>query len=98
MWDLDDEAAQKLLGDLSQDPDFQYAEVTDPKGKVLFSYGENADEMSLTTSISPIQHVEGDQTEVIGTLSLSLSHHSLNSVKFLVIPADLRLMPKRYLL
>ncbi len=82
MWDLDNEAAGKLLQDLSQDPDFQYAEVVDPKGTLLFSHGESTESSSMTRSTSEIKHTEGDNSETIGTLTLILSHDSLTSSIF----------------
>ncbi len=87
MWDLDNEAAEKLLQDLSQDPDFQYAEVLDPEGKLLFSQGEAIDLSSVTRSTTDIVRIDGDEKEVIGALSLDLSHASLNQFLFTLISA-----------
>lgn len=78
MWDLDNEATQKLLEDLAQDPDFQFVEVLDPAGKQLFSHGEAPDNEQVTESSQDIVQIEDGSSETIGTLHLRLSHVSVD--------------------
>ncbi|WP_159104333.1 methyl-accepting chemotaxis protein [Sneathiella glossodoripedis] len=79
MWDLDDDGANSLLADLAQDEDFQYVEVQDPDGGILYTHGELTEGADVTQSQREIVHIDGDEREKIGTLILYLSNQQINS-------------------
>ncbi|MBE7637926.1 HAMP domain-containing protein [Sneathiella sp. P13V-1] len=87
MWDLNDETTQKLLKDLEQDRDFQFAEIKGPNGDQLFSQGEIAQGLDVTSAEKDIVHVEDGESEKVGTLVLYLSNAQISSELLSVIVA-----------
>jgi methyl-accepting chemotaxis protein len=80
MWNFDMAAAKGIIASLKQDPDFRYGVIRETNGNVAAEIGTAPPESADVTRIEqPITHTDGDSTEKLGTLTLTLSHERLNA-------------------
>ncbi|MDX1738969.1 MAG: methyl-accepting chemotaxis protein, partial [Alphaproteobacteria bacterium] len=79
MWDLDSDAIDKLLADLSRHPSFQAAWILDGNQSEVAIYGEKKeDDTGFVVSAKIVQTADG-QNEDLGTLFFELSYDELNA-------------------
>ncbi|KJV09702.1 chemotaxis protein [Elstera litoralis] len=74
LWNIDTDAAAKVLGALTQDPDYVGSVIFDANGKRFTEHGKLGPvDPTLVVQSTPVTRTEGTKTSIIGQVEVRLS-------------------------